>query len=72
MLAAIRDGDAKRLGELIRQDTDFKVNMGQDGFERTLLHYACWDNRSSPVIPLLLAHPDIDVNQKNEYGWTPF
>jgi len=25
-----------------------------------------------PVIPLLLAHPDIDVNAKNKYGHTPF
>jgi len=72
MLAAILDGDAKKFAELIRQDPGFKVNMGQDGFERTLLHYACWDNRSSPVIPLLLAHPDIDVNAKNGNGYTPF
>jgi len=26
----------------------------------------------SPVIPLLLAHPDIDVNVKNTFGDTPF
>jgi len=26
----------------------------------------------SPLIPLLLAHPDIDVNLKDEDGYTPF
>ena len=71
-MQAYKKGDAKEVAELIRQDPGFKVNMGQDGFERTLLHYACWDNRSSPVIPLLLAHPDINVNLRCESGYTPF
>jgi len=36
------------------------------------LHYACDGDSSFPVIPLLLAHPDINVNVKNKYGETPF
>jgi len=32
MLAAVREGDAKELAELIRQDPDFKVNMVVDGY----------------------------------------
>ena len=36
------------------------------------MHYACLDSSSSPVIPLLLAQPDIDVNVKDKYGRTPF
>jgi len=44
----------------------------QDGDGRTLLHYACYDSHRSPVIPLLLAHPDIDVNAKDKSGSTPF
>jgi len=37
------------------------------------LHFACWDDSRSAVIPLLLAHPDIDVNAKSKYGGsTPF
>ena len=65
---------AKELAELIRQDPRFKVNnMGVDGRGHTLLHYACWDDSRSAVIPLLLAHPDIDVNAKSKYGGsTPF
>ena len=37
------------------------------------MYYACMNNDSrSPVIPLFLAHPDIDVNVKDKGGQTPF
>ena len=72
MLDAVKSGDAKKLAELIRQDPGFNVNMAVDGFGRTLLHYACNGGRRSAVIPLLLAHPGIVVNAKNEFGYTPF
>jgi len=72
MLAAVQSGDAEELAELVGQDPGFDVNMEVDGLGSTLLHYACLDSSSSPVIPLLLAHPDIDVNVKDSYGWTPF
>ena len=72
MLAAVKSGVAKKVAELMRQDPSFKVNMDQDGFGRTLLHYACDGDSRSAVIPLLLAHPDVDVNMKNVYGCTPF
>ena len=72
MLDAVRSGDAKKVAELIRQDPGFKVNMAVDGSGVTLLHYACLGDSRSAVIPLLLAHPDIDVNVKNRSGGTPF
>jgi len=68
---AVQNGDAKKLAELMRQDPDFDVNQ-QDENGRTLLHHACYGDSRSAVIPLLLAHPDIDVNVKNNYGATPF
>jgi len=71
MKAAVESGDAKKVAELIRQDPGFKVNMDH-GAGFTLLHYACWDDSRSAVIPLLLAHPDIDVNAKDRDGCTPF
>ena len=72
-MTAVCVGDARELAELIRQDPGFKVNVGLDGARSTLLHYACGGNGNrSTVIPLLLAHPDIDVNVKNKYGVTPF
>ena len=49
-----------------------KVNTDQSGYGWTLLHFACNDSSSSPVISLLLAHPDIDVNVKDDDGTTPF
>jgi len=73
MLAAVENGDAKKLAELIRQDPGFNVNMGQNEYGESLLHLACRRNPVSAVIPsLLLAHPDIDVNSKNKWGETPF
>ena len=33
---------------------------------------ACQEDSRSAVIPLLLAHPDIDVNAKTNFGYTPF
>ena len=72
MFAAVESGDAKKLAALIRQDPDFNVNMVVDGENSNLLHRACFGNHSSPVIPLLLAHPGIDVNVKNKNGSTPF
>ena len=35
------------------------------------MHSACLDSSKSGVIPLLLAHPGIDVNVKSRYGVTP-
>ena len=72
MFTAVRSGDAKKVAELIRQDPGFKVNMAVDGSGVTLLHYACLGDSRSAVIPLLLAHPDIDVNVKTKYGETSF
>jgi len=72
MLAAVKKGDAKKVAELMRQDSDFKVNMMQDEMGWTLLHYACYLDIRSPVITLLLGHPDIDVNVKDNGDQTPF
>jgi len=72
MLAAVREGDAKELAELIRQNPGFDVNMAQDRYGDTLLGYACTPSQRSPMIPFLLAHPDIDVNSRTLNENTPF
>ena len=72
MLAAVKEGNVKKVAELIRRDPRFDVNMELDGTGYTLLHFACVQGKRSPVIPLLLAHPDIDVNVKDHDGCTPF
>ena len=38
----------------------------------TLFHYVCEDDSRSAVIPLLQAHPGIDVDVKDKGGATPF
>ena len=57
MKAAVVNGDARKLAELIRQDPGFDVNA-EDGDGDTLLYVACFKGNDS-VIPLLLAHPYI-------------
>jgi len=72
MLAAVKKGHERELAEQMRQDPGFNVNMVQDELGWTLLHYACHQSHRSAVIPILLAHPDIDVNAKDTYECTPF
>jgi len=71
MLAAVESADVEKLSELMRQDPGFKVNT-VDELGDTLLHKACLQDFRSAVVPLLLAHSDIDVNAKSKYGYTPF
>ena len=68
MLAAVSYGDVKKVVELMRQDPGFDVNTDKTGNGWTFLHFACQDGKRYAVIPLLLAHPDIDVNLKDAGG----
>jgi len=72
MWVAVCDGDAKKLGELMKRAPSFNVNASKDAYGWALLHYACVGNERTPVIPLLLTHPDIDVNLKTLFGCTPY
>ena len=72
MEVGVENEDVRKLAELMRQDPGLKVNTGDGDDGWTLLHHACFRNDGSPLIPLLLAHPDIDVNVKNTKGETPF
>ena len=57
----------------MKQDPGFDVNLVVvDDYGDTILHSACQESNRSTVIPLLLAHPGIDVNVKNNGGQTPF
>jgi len=68
---AVESGDANKVAELIRQDPGFNVNT-QDEYGCTLLHNACSDSKRFADIPLLLAHPDIEINVRDDGGYTPF
>jgi len=56
----------------MRRVPGFDVNIRLKGSKWTLLHDACNGDSRSAVIPLLLAHPDIDVNLKTKDEETPF
>ena len=66
-------GDVEEVKEILRNNPDVNVNWKYEGFKTipTTLGQAC-EKSSDFVIPLLLAHPDIDVNLKEKEGWTPF
>jgi len=53
------------------RDPGFKVNMDQDGYGYTLLHFAC-SYGNDAVIPLLLAHPRVKVSEVDKRGNIPF
>ena len=67
---AAQSGDVEDLRENLRQNPTHDVNHRYRG-GWTLLHVACY-NDSDSVLPLLLEHPDIDVNQKDDWEQTPF
>jgi len=56
---------------LIKQDPGFNPSVDH-GNGNTLLHLACGGDLRFPVIPVLLAHPDIDANLKDRHGQIPF
>jgi len=71
---AARDGDVGQLRLLFRENyPDADVNYAPENYlAQSVLHIAC-DTGSSPgAIRLLLAHPDIEVNKKDNFGATPF
>jgi hypothetical protein len=57
---------------LILQDNSINVNwMDPENNGRSALSLACVNNHPK-ITSILLAHPEIDVNQKNALGFTPF
>jgi len=48
---------------------DLDWNINENGW--TALHVACSERHDS-IVSLLLAHPDIDVNRRDNRGFTPF
>jgi len=62
----------EEIKDLLRNNPTLDVNSIQRKTTgTTLIHGAC-ENGHDSTISILLAHPDIDVNLKNNYGQTPF
>ena len=73
MLTAVCHGNAMKVAMMLMgNNPGFDVNMEQDEYRLSLMHHACVGGNRTAVIPFLLAHPGIEVNLKNEYGFPPF
>lgn len=54
-----------------KENKEINVNWKNSVYGSTAIHYACQLGHDK-IFALLLAHPDIDVNQKTNHGFTPF
>ena len=56
---------------MARLGKDISVNWNGSTWGYTALHWACARGHDK-IATMLLAHPSVDVNQKNKNGCTPF
>jgi len=71
---AALNGNESEVKEILEENPNINVNWKSEknpAFAYTALHYACYHSHDK-VVSLLLAHPDIDVNHKDNDGNTPF
>jgi len=70
---AADDGKVEDLRKILKKDADVDINWRspKEAGNQTALLLAC-DKGHDAIIPLLLMHPDVDVNQKDREGATPF
>jgi len=65
-------GNSTAVKEILRKNPSLNINWSNTMWSNTShLHQAC-ERGFSESVSILLAHPDIDVNQKNQDGETPF
>jgi len=70
--SAAEGGKVEEVKDILRKNPSLNVNWKTEGrYGYTALFAACWKGRDS-VVSILLAHPDIDPNLKDENGNTPF
>jgi len=69
---AADDGKVKGVKSILRKNPSLNVNWkNEERGAHTALYAAC-DNGHDSVVSILLAHPDIDPDLKQENGKTPF
>jgi len=69
---AARGGNVQEVKEILRDHPSIDVNWGHEDWEGlSAIHCACGLDHEA-IVSILLAHPDIDVNQANVMGYTPF
>ena len=72
LFKAASDGEESELKEILRNNRGVSVNWRavKDRYYAAL-HRACVGGHGS-IVSILLAHPGIDINQKDVHGATPF
>jgi hypothetical protein len=70
-LDLVKTGIANQVKDFLEDNPAFDVNEDLDGAGRTALHIACRDDHHE-IVSVLLVHPQINVNQRNDGGDTPF
>jgi len=69
---AARNGKVGEVKDILRKNPSLNVNWkNETQYARTALYSACRYGHNL-VVPILLAHPDIDPNLKDKDGETPF
>lgn len=68
---AARDGDEEEASRILEENKGINVNWKEASSGLTALHKACY-NGHDKIVAMLLARPDIGVNQKTILGSTPF
>jgi len=66
------NGKVEEVKDILRNNPSLNVNWKNEEWNAwTALYAACIDGHDS-VVSILLAHPDINPDLKQEHGWTPF
>jgi hypothetical protein len=68
---ACNSGNLSKVKKFLGDNPTFDVNYVLDGNGRTALHLACFHGHHE-VVSVLVVHSQINVNQKTNYGDTPF
>ena len=69
---AANGGKVEEVKDILRKNPSLNVNWKNEGESAWTALYAACENGHDSVVSILLAHPDIDPNLKDEYGITPF
>jgi ankyrin repeat protein len=71
LVAAASSGKEEEVRKILKENKEINVNWKESAWGYTALHWACARGHDK-IVTLLLAHSDIDANQKTDGESTPF
>lgn len=69
---AVDDGKEEEVRIILRENRNIDVNWGNQEMRQQTVLFVSSLLGHDKIVPMLLAHPDIDVNQKSFSRSTPF